>query len=51
MNFNKISGIKPIKPQTLPVKVIIVPGDVVIRSFLIDPTGFGYELSEQVGLS
>lgn len=47
IRFNKIHGIKPIKPLTLPLKMIVVPNSSVVRGFLVDPMGFGYEIAEQ----
>lgn len=51
IRFGKIFGIKPVKPVTLPLRLVVVPHSSVVRGFLIDPSGYGYEISEQFGVS
>jgi hypothetical protein len=51
IRFGKISGIKPIKPVTLPLQLVVVPHSTVVRGFIVDPQGFGYEIAEQTRVS
>lgn len=51
IRFSKLFGLKPLKPATLPLQMIVVPHSTVVRGFLVEPTGYGYEISEQARIS
>lgn len=40
---------KPIKPNTFPLKVFVPPNSHVVVPLLVDPEGYKYEISEFIG--
>ena len=45
IRFVNVKGMKPIKPDTFPIKIFVAPESHVVVPLLIDPEGYQYEIS------